>query len=243
MSINIRLPNITGKSEAEQLAQVKSYLYQVVQELNWALANVESTASKAASQAIKASSAVTEEAEAQSSFNSIKSLIIKSADIVDAYYEEISHRLEGLYVAQSDFGTYTEETAQEIEANSTGIEQLYTDIQEILSNVDGISNSIIEVNAHINSGLLYYDESGVPVYGLEIGQRTEIDGVETFNKYAQFTADKLAFFDQNGNEVAYISDRKLFITHVEVTGSYKISGFVDTVLADRSVVTRWVEGG
>ena len=83
----------------------------------------------------------------------------------------------------------------------------------------------------------------MPVYGIEVGQRTEIDGVEVFNKYARFTSDRLSFYDQNDNEVAYISDKKLYITHIEVTGSYTISGFVDTVLADGSVVTKWMEVG
>ena len=106
-----------------------------------------------------------------------------------------------------------------------------------------MEHTLIEVNAHIKSGLLYYDEAGAPVYGLEIGQRTEIDGVETFNKYARFTSEKLSFYDSNDNEVAYISDKKLYITHVEVTGSFTLGGFVDTVLPDRSVVTRWKEGG
>jgi two-component SAPR family response regulator len=37
MSINIRYPNITALSEKEQLAQVKSYLHQLVDQLNYAL--------------------------------------------------------------------------------------------------------------------------------------------------------------------------------------------------------------
>ena len=48
--------------------------------------------------------------------------------------------------------------------------------------------------------------------------------------------------DENGNEVAYVSNNKLFINQVEVLVSYKISGFVDTVREDKSVVTKWVEG-
>ena len=39
--IHLRLPNITGKSEQEQLQQLKSYLYQLVQELNWAFETLE----------------------------------------------------------------------------------------------------------------------------------------------------------------------------------------------------------
>ena len=92
----------------------------------------------------------------------------------------------------------------------------------------------------IQAGLLDYDEEGVPVYGLEIGQRSIRDGTEIFCKYARFTADRLAFYDRNGNEVAYISDRKLFITHVQITGSLVTGRFVDGVQPDGSVVTRWV---
>jgi len=40
--IDIRLPNITADSEAEQIAQIKSYLHQLVQQLNWALSVLES---------------------------------------------------------------------------------------------------------------------------------------------------------------------------------------------------------
>ena len=241
--INIRLPSITADTEAGKLKQMQSYMYQLVEQLNWALSNVDSgtlgyaayTSGTGSSASDKTNSA------AQATFNSIKSLIIKSADVVNAYYDVIRSRLEGVYVAESDFGVYAEQTASEIEANSTGIEQLYENMQVILTDIESLEHSIIEVNAHINSGLLYYDDDGVPVYGLEVGQRTEIDGQEVFNKYAQFTASKLSFFDSNGNEVAYISDKKLYITHVEVTGSFALGGFVDTVMDDRSVVTKWVE--
>lgn len=39
--INIRLPNITEGSEREQLQQIKRYLHQLVNELNWALSVIE----------------------------------------------------------------------------------------------------------------------------------------------------------------------------------------------------------
>ena len=46
--INIRLPNITANPEQGQLLQVKSYLHQLVQELNWALTSIESGTSTTA---------------------------------------------------------------------------------------------------------------------------------------------------------------------------------------------------
>lgn len=35
--IHFRLPNINGKTEEERMKQVIAFLYQLVQELNWAM--------------------------------------------------------------------------------------------------------------------------------------------------------------------------------------------------------------
>ena len=244
MSFDFRLPNITAKDDAGKLQQMQSFLFQLVEQLNYAMKMVDGESTGAVPNPNQSSVASGEaDVKAQNTFNSIKSLIIKSADIVSAYYETINTRLKGQYVAESDFGTYTEETDARIEANSKGIEQHYTDIQQILSDIEGFENRLIEVDAHINTGILYYDDAGVPIYGLEIGQRTEMDGVEVFNKYARFTSEKLSFYDNNDNEVAYISDKKLYITHVEVTGSFSLGGFVQKVRFDKSIVEKWVVGG
>ena len=166
MSIEIRLPNITGTTEKEQLAQVKSYLYQLAQQLQWAMGYMgtsNSTAASVASSASESQIGLPSGVVAQSTFNAIKPLIINSAEIVNAYYEAINQRLEGEYVAVSDFGTYSEKTAQEIEATSTGIESLYTNVQQIITDIETLEYNLIEVNAHIRSGLLYYDDGGVPI--------------------------------------------------------------------------------
>ena len=189
MGLELRFPNITGQDGASQLAQVKSYLYQLVEQLQWALNNLESTTSETTALSQKIAS-LDEATKPKATFDSIKSLIIKSADIVQAYYEEIDRRLVGEYVAQSDFGTYSEQTSQDINENSVGIESLFTNIQQIVTDIDNMEHTLIEVKARINSGLLYYtgnpvyddsgnrvhDENGiplcdgVPVYGIEIGQ-------------------------------------------------------------------------
>ena len=111
--IDIRLPNITGTTEREQLIQVKSYLHQLAEQLQWALQNVDtsnnaSVVMPTARSLAPSSGNVSGEIDAQATFASIKSLIIKSAEIVDAYYDEINAKLEGLYVAQSDFGAFVD---------------------------------------------------------------------------------------------------------------------------------------
>lgn len=40
MSINIRYPNITGTSEREQLSQIRSYMHQLVDTLNYAFSTI-----------------------------------------------------------------------------------------------------------------------------------------------------------------------------------------------------------
>ena len=240
--INIRLPNITAPTEREQLIQVRSYLHQLVGELNWALASIESGSSTTPA-AKQTSSVGVSKQEMTTSYNELRSLIIKSADTVKAYSEAAEERYESLYVAQSDFGKYTESASQTIAKNSKSIESFYEDMQEILTDIETLEHSLIKVSANIKSGLLYYDDSGVPMYGVEVGQKTSIDGDEVFRKFARFTADRLSFYDQNDNEVAYISDYKLYITHVEIKGSLKEGGYKDFVTDDGGIVTKWVGTG
>ena len=226
--MNIRFPNIQGDTK-EQLEGIKSYLYQLTQELNFGLTQMGTGQAPSQPGAEKEAPAAV--------FNDVKALIIKSADIVNAYYEEISKRLEGVYVAQSDFGTFSQETAGQLTATDQKIEQNYENVQKLLADMQ---QSIIDVTAYINTGLLYYDAAGAPVYGMEVGQRTEKDGQAVFHKYARFTADKLAFYDQTGAEAAYISDRKLRIPNALVENTFTRGGFEDTVAPDGSLVTRWV---
>lgn len=249
MGFDLRMPNITGATEREQLAQVRSYLYQLIPQLQWALNSMGESSSAPVVQQIPVVQQVSKESsmgrtaeDAESTFNAIKYLIIKSADIVNAYYDEINSRLEGVYVAESDFGCYTERTAQDIIKTSTDVEQLFTNIQTIVSDIENIEHTLIETNAHIKAGLLYYDEGEIPIYGLEVGQRNIVDGVEVFNKYARFTSDRLSFYDQNDNEVAYISDYKLYILNMEIKGSLQEGGYKDFIDPNGGIVTKWVGG-
>lgn len=243
MGIELRMPSITGTTEREMLSQIRSYLYQFVPQLQWALNNIDTMGGS--THVVKhTSETVVSQSTPQSevSFDKLKSLIIKSAEIVDAYYEKISARIVGLYVAQSDFGTFVEQTEQNLTQTSTEIEQAYENLQQILTDIDNLNFTLAEANAHIKSGLLYYDDNGIPVYGLEIGQKNSIDGKEVFNKFARFTAGRLSFYDQNDTEIAYISDYKLFINDVEIKGSFKEGGYKDFIDSNGGIVTKWVGG-
>ena len=218
--IDLRYPNITGKTEAEQMVQVKSYLHQLVEQLNWALNTVESyQGSNASAPVVYKQSENASPQEAEETFNSIKALIIKSADIVKAYETTIFSDFNGKYFADSDFGTYLEETSRAVEESSKGVTETYTRIESIDSRVEGVEDENRITNAYIQRGLLSNGE-----YGIEIGETSE-DGV--FRHYARFTSDKLSFHDINGNEVAYIGagdDDKSDTNCLYVTGKAVFQG-------------------
>ena len=225
MSVMIQTPNITAGNDRERLMQIQSYLYQMAQQLQWAFSTIETGGGGSSQPTVQqtTTTVVSAPQDPNKTFAGIKDLIIKSAEIVEAYYQEIGSRLEGVYVARSDFGTYTEQTSQDIYQNSTSINQLYTNIRTLSDSLDELYNSTIGANAYLKSGLLYETEEGVPVYGLEIGQTNSVDGATVFDKFARFAADRLSFFDSNDVEVAYISDYKLYITNAEISGSLWLS--------------------
>lgn len=366
--IDLRYPNITGTSEREQLAQMRSYLHQLVGDLQYAIGSIEmgttGVVSYVRNDASTSPTAAASSSDGQANFASIKALIIKSADIVEAYYEEFSKRLEGEYLAISDFGVYKEETALQLNASSSRIDQNFSNTQTISANLNGIygdlvaldssakdsaaqlgervdgvydnmgelgsslrgdiqeansridetntalselegdlnitngrvdgisqdlidsknslndsiqgvadnvslvnellegakqemkgsiddinvavkdlSDTILATGAYIRTGELYRTDSEIPVYGVEVGQNVDVNGQEVFRKYARFTSEKLSFYDANDIEVAYISDKKLYIRLAEITVSFQIGGLIDLVMASGDVVTKWVGKG
>ena len=375
--MNIPLPQQLTGSDREQLQGMKTYLFQLAQELQFALGTVEKqilTVQDTAANADREVSRISESQTPKAQFSALKALIIKSADIVEAYYEEINRRLSGQYLAISDFGTYRQETEQVITENSQGITRVFSDVQTIStslgqtqadlgdlrqetqqglqsnadaislvntniqtfetslgqaqSDIQGISTSVsqaqseiqtintsvskaqsdiqtidasvsqaqsdiqnmdaslsraqddistigvsvsqaqtdiqgintslgqaqseihgisdslgqaqsdiqamdaslgkaqdliaevreavIQVNAWIKTGKLAEDDNSVPIYGVEIGQQTEADGLVVFQKFARLMADRLSFFDQNGNEVSFIGDETMHITKADI---------------------------
>lgn len=225
MAFDIVYPKITAQTGEGKIEQIKGYLFSLADQLKWALNSLDSGVVNLTNTQGGKAVTTADEAKASASFNSVKSIIIKSADIVEECYDALTEKFSGQYVAHSDFGTFMELTEQMVTTNSTGITQLFESMQKLFTDIENLEHSLIEVNANIRSGLLYYDDDGVPIYGLEIGQRNDVDGVEVFNKYARFVADKLSFYDKNDTEVAYISDYKLYITNAQITGTLNLGRY------------------
>lgn len=248
MGVEIRLPQINSNTNKGQLTQIKSYLYQLAEQLNWALANVDDTAGTS-DNFVQSGSAITsfsnyspEDAQAANTFNSIKGLIIKSADIVDAFYEEISKKLIGQYVAQSEYGTFKEATEATLTATSKALEIKFTNGQEIDADGNTIEYTAIRsTDAWAKVGILDYENS-FPIYGMEIGQY-DTDGTQTEKKYARYTSSGVYLYDESGVEVVEISKEVLRITKAEISKSLSLGGYIINVESNDGIVFKWQGGG
>ncbi len=241
MHVQIPTPNITASGDRERLRQIQSYLYRMAGQLQWAFDNLETGSTEAAARSPAPQTGKQREDPA-STFSGIKNLIIRSADIVNAYYDQISRRLESVYVAQSDFGTYTQQTQLELQAGSESIRQLFAETETLSQTVEELWSSTLEANAYIKTGKLWEDENGIGVYGLEIGQTKQLNGEKIFDKFARFTADRLSFFDSNDVEVAYISDYHLHITNAVITGSLMLMQQFQVSQGNQSIDFKWLGG-
>lgn len=250
MAINLDLPNITANNPAGQIAQLKSYLYQMVQQLQWAFSTVEASSGISVERPVAFQGATM--TENIRSFDELKALIIKSADIVEAYYGQIDSllSLSGHYVAESDFGVYREETENKISANHTAIQQTINREQVISETVDGISSMLRSQESYIRYGSVgtTLDETGMAASsapGIEIGDFHSMeDGTGTVinKRFARFTAYGLELFGANKDAapVAYIKQQKLYITNAEITSSLKLGGYV--VDSTDGLLFDWVGG-
>lgn len=90
MSINIRYPNITAISEKEQLTQVKSYLHQLVDQLNYALPTIGTGNGEKQTESTKSTSSKTYEVQGgEVSYYELRSLIVQEIQKVERLIDEI----------------------------------------------------------------------------------------------------------------------------------------------------------
>lgn len=237
--INIRLPNINSSTtDREQLEQIKRYLFQFAEDLNYAVNVIDNNQSSISDQIIKASESSTKVKTSEAvneQFNSIKPLIIKSADIVNSYYEQINSLLKGEYEALSDYGNFKQTTELRLQEASDGITENY----ELLEKIGDWKRN---TEAYIRTGWLNSDNtSETPVYGMEIGQETQINGESFFKKFARYTSDKITFFDGYGNEMGYLSGKTLYINNIIVKGVIYL-GNVKFDTSQGGVAAKWAEG-
>lgn len=225
---------LTGTSQ-EQLQTLYSYLFRMSEQLNEALNSI--TIEQMTPETRKVvTSGSTAKQDNTNTYNTLKSLIVKTATIVRHEMDEISTTLEDNYKAVSEqFGELNRNLEGTIQATAEGILQDYKYSEKIQGLEDASGNALAfirQTNQYIFSGLI--DEDNMK-YGIAIGENiTAVDDdgnpvvdengntvMNSANRMATFTMDRLSFY-QSGIEVAYFSNNTLFIEKAQILNQLQI---------------------
>ena len=182
----LALPMAPAGSVQEQVTQQYAYLVQMAQQLNLALGQLEALGggvgeASARRQANgRLGTAASETADGQ--YETLRSMILKTADQVQKTTAALTAKLEEEYVASSDFGSYVAKLSAQLEAAPEAVTQYYSFFSDLQANVEKVDAAFahykLDTEGYIRTGIVYYD-GAAPVYGVAVGQDLtcrEVDG-------------------------------------------------------------------
>lgn len=234
-----------------------NYLFQLAELLSLRLGEIQGEVKKAEEKAESAQRKSMTDSDS-SEYQALKSLIIKTADVVkvkesiDGALAELGRletKLSKEYVASSQFGEYLEALNATISLDSEALTQYYDFVAQLKTNLEAVSTAFeeyrIDAEGYIRTGIVDYDKYGSPVFGMAVGRNlvvTEVDGetvVEKKNFRALYTDNRLSFW-QDAVEVAYLSNRQLYITNVVALDSLQVGKWL--VETKNGFAIKWIGG-
>ena len=173
----LALPMAPAGSVQEQVTQQYAYLVQMAQQLNLALGQLEALGGGAGEATARRQAtgrlgtAASETADGQ--YETLRSMILKTADQVQKTTAALTAKLEEEYVASSDFGSYVAKLSAQLEAAPEAVTQYYSFFSDLQANVEKVDAAFahykLDTEGYIRTGIVYYD-GAAPVYGVAVGQ-------------------------------------------------------------------------
>ena len=184
------------------------------------------------------SKAMTESAEPIVS--ETRTAVTKLTQDVDSFKATVSET----YTEKSNFNEFKQKTESDLTANSTAIEQRYTEIKSVEQQVLGVDGKVTDVQkqvtetaGYIRTGKVAEDESGNPIYGVKIGQT---DTVGNYNAFAQFTAGRISFFDETGKEISHFAGKDFYIDSGIIVQNLNLGGY--ELRRNKGLGFKWIGG-
>ena len=184
------------------------------------------------------SKAMTESAEPIVS--ATRKAVTKLTQDVDSFKATVSET----YTEKSNFNEFKQKTESDLTANSTAIEQRYTEIKSVEQQVIGVDGKVTDVQkkvtetaGYIRTGKVAEDESGNPIYGVKIGQT---DTAGNYNAFAQFTAGRISFFDETGKEISHFAGKDFYIDSGIIVQNLNLGGY--ELRRNKGLGFKWIGG-
>lgn len=148
------------------------------------------------------------------------------------------------YTEKSDFNDFKQKTESDLTANSTAIEQRYSEIKDVEQKVLGVDGKVTDVQkqvtetaGYIRTGKVAEDESGNPIYGVKIGQT---DTAGNYNAFAQFTAGRISFFDETEKEISHFAGKDFYIDSGIIVQNLNLGGY--ELRRNKGLGFKWIGG-
>lgn len=196
----IPYPNLSGTVD-NQLLQLKSYLYQVADQLNYSFENEETR-----SQALREETVLQVEESVSPALDSVKSMIIKTADEIKVNTQKEIETLSGSIEAVSEeFGTFV----GEYDATITKTEERFTDV---FNRIETVNGQIYNYNTYIITGHLF-DIDGKSYDGIAIGTNLAPDADDNIvgDTLIAITPDELSVW-RNRVKIGYFTGDRFKVT-------------------------------
>ena len=212
MAERIEIPPTLQGDEKEQLQQIWRYLYQLSEAINNNLEGIGGNElSDKEIMTMKKIVGAGEAATGMSDVETLKSLIVKTAEFVQTSLQEYKTSMIWESLESGKFGQYVRGTKINVAVTPDGVIRDFT-LEEI---IQGMKENAIDTKNYIKTGVLR-EENNLPVYGVAIGKDIVTfanDGTETYhdeNKVAEMTAEGLSFWQNEKKIAAYTEDRISF---------------------------------
>lgn len=184
------------------------------------------------------SKAMTESAEPIVS--ETRTAVTKLTQDVDSFKATVSET----YTEKSNFNEFRQKAENDLTANSTAIEQRYTEIKAVEQQVLGVDGKVTDVQkkvtetaGYIRTGKVAEDESGNPIYGVKIGQT---DTAGNYNAFAQFSAGRISFFDAAGKEISHFAGADFFVDSGIIVQNLNLGGY--ELRRNKGLGFKWIGG-
>lgn len=185
MSFTEKPPMLRG-SPQEQINAIRDYLFRMVGSLDEAIsANSTGSVGRQITRAdgTKIYLPIGKDEDAieavRKNAQELRSLIIKSANDVKEYADSKVEEYDARYVAESEYGAFTENINTLIESSARGVVESYNygaSIQSMQDSIGLIQNYFTNVNGEIRRGIIEDPDTGEYVTGIAISQSLQFSG-------------------------------------------------------------------
>ena len=237
-------PSLKGDERA-QLEQMYRYLYKMSEQLNTALAvtdrEYQIVVQTKSGSAPGSESPISPQLDAQ--YRELRSLIIKTADIVNQQMDKTIKQLNGKFEAiSSEWGTFEQNIERKIVETAEATIDSF-DYSEKIHGIektvmDGVTSYAIESLGYIKRGIIGFDDENFPIYGIAVGtelkeKTVEKDGktyqqIDTTKRIATYTSDAITFW-RNDVAIARFSGDELYVTRAEITQQIRLGDWFFSV--------------